>query len=126
MTKPLASSWTVVRHRVSLAGRAALPAEAPVKDCAIRLTPVATSPAGEPAPTAAGPLNREYRTGIAADGLYYFLDLPPGDFRIAKLGAQDDVVGVWTVTIPSSAAGVTAAVIVRDLVEPVAMPGTKI
>ena len=105
--------WIVVRRRVSLAGRVT---GAGGNNASGGMLALAPAQPAQPAPTTRRPaargagqrrdtsspkgFARQYETRIRADGYYFFLDLPAGDYALSGQDERGNVIEAKQVSIP--------------------------
>jgi hypothetical protein len=114
MTTVRADGWTVARSRVSLAGRVTAVGGGVASGGLLDLTPVP----GDGRHNAASPPRvtaRRYDTRILADGLYFFVDLPAGQYVLKGQDDRGNEIKAQQVSIPPAGGTGPLHVVSMDL-----------
>jgi hypothetical protein len=99
MTTPTPDGWIVMRSRVSLAGRVT-GADGDVASGGVLNLTAATGGDGHGAASPTPDRTRRYDARIRADGFYFFLDLPAGDYVLAGEDEGGNEIEPKEVSIP--------------------------
>ena len=101
--KPAGSdNWVVLRRRVSLAGRVTIPGGNAASGGAVTLT----------AKTATA----RFETRVLADGFYFFVDLPHGDYLLTGRDEYGNEATPQTITLPLTPGTARPPVVKADVV----------
>jgi len=111
------AQWEVVRHRVTVAGRVVDVRRRPIAGILVRLSGPkrlesrVASAKRDAVPKSVGVRQRIDRSETRWDGIYFFLDLLPGEYRVragdSASGGQADT----TVAVPAQSDEQTAMVV---------------
>lgn len=101
MTAATSAGWVVARSRVRLAGRIAGAETATTSGCVPTLAAVAGA--------------RRYQACMRPDGIYFFLDLPEGNYALSGRDHRGQAIGPHQVTVPAADAAGPAQIVVLDL-----------
>jgi hypothetical protein len=99
MTTPTPDGWIVMRSRVSLAGRVT-GADGDVASGGVLNLTAATGGDGHGAASPTPDRTRRYDARIRADGFYFFLDLPAGDYVLDGRDERGNEIEAKRVSIP--------------------------
>ena len=114
MTMANADGWIVMRQRVSLAGRVTAAGGKIAGGGAVSLT-TSQGTHRRSATSAHDSVPRRYETRILADGFYFFLDLPAGDYVLGGRDERGDEIEARQVSIPPVDGQGRSSVIDADL-----------
>jgi len=99
MTTAESDGWIVMRSRVSLAGRVTAASGDIASGGVLGLT-AAKGADRHKAASSSHDIGRRYETRIRADGFYFFLDLPAGDYVLDGQDERGNEIEARRVSIP--------------------------
>jgi len=114
MTTPTPDGWIVMRSRVSLAGRVT-GADGDVASGGVLNLTAATGGDGHGAASPKPDRTRRYDARIRADGFYFFVDLPAGDYALVGRDERGNEIEAKRVSIPPPAGSGPLNIVSVDL-----------